>query len=35
MATFKRLLAWISDLRIAIGLLLVIALASALGTAIP
>ncbi|MEC9029457.1 MAG: cytochrome c biogenesis protein ResB, partial [Cyanobacteriota bacterium] len=35
MATFKRLLAWISDLRIAIGLLFVIALASALGTAIP
>ena len=35
MATFKRLLAWISDLRIAIGLLFVIALSSALGTAIP
>jgi cytochrome c biogenesis protein len=30
-----RLLAWISDLRLAIGLLLVIALASGIGTAIP
>ena len=30
-----RLLAWIADLRLAIGLLLVIALASGIGTAIP
>ncbi|WP_320676162.1 cytochrome c biogenesis protein ResB [Prochlorococcus sp. MIT 1300] len=35
MAFFKRLLSWISDLRVAIALLLVIALSSALGTAIP
>jgi cytochrome c biogenesis protein len=31
----QRLLAWISDLRLAIGLLLLIALASGIGTAIP
>ena len=31
----KRLIAWISDLRVAIGLLLVIALASGLGTLVP
>ena len=31
----KRLLAWLSDLRIAIVLLLLIAMASAVGTAIP
>ncbi|HJM80583.1 MAG TPA: cytochrome c biogenesis protein ResB, partial [Prochlorococcaceae cyanobacterium Fu_MAG_72] len=35
MAIFKRILAWISDLRVAIGLLLLIAVASAIGTAIP
>lgn len=35
MATFQRFLAWISDLRVAIGLLLMIAIASAIGTAIP
>lgn len=31
----QRLAAWISDLRLAIGLLLVIAIASGIGTAIP
>ena len=31
----KRLLVWLSDLRVAIVLLLLIALASAVGTAIP
>ena len=31
----KRLLAWISDLRVAIGLLIVIAVASGLGTLVP
>ena len=31
----KRLIAWISDLRVAIGLLIVIAAASGLGTLIP
>ena len=31
----KRLFAWISDLRVAIGLLVVIAIASALGTLVP
>ncbi len=35
MTIFKRILAWISDLRVAIVLLLLIAIASALGTAIP
>jgi cytochrome c biogenesis protein len=32
---FQRLIGWISDLRLAIGLLLVIAVASGVGTAIP
>jgi len=32
---FGRLLAWISDLRVAIGLLLVIAIASGIGTLVP
>ena len=31
----KRLIAWISDLRLAIGLLIVIAVASGLGTLVP
>ena len=31
----KRLFAWISDLRVAIGLLILIAFASALGTLVP
>jgi len=31
----KRLLAWISDLRVAIGLLIAIAIASGLGTLVP
>lgn len=35
MKTLSRLAGWISDLRLAIGLLLVIALASGLGTVIP
>ncbi|MEB3321735.1 MAG: cytochrome c biogenesis protein ResB [Synechococcaceae cyanobacterium] len=35
MRTLQRLLGWISDLRLAIVLLLLIALASAIGTAIP
>jgi cytochrome c biogenesis protein len=35
MRPLLRLAAWISDLRLAIGLLLVIAIASGLGTAIP
>ena len=35
MALLKRLAAWLSDLRLAIVLLLLIALASAVGTGIP
>lgn len=35
MNPLKRLIAWISDLRVAIGLLIVIAIASALGTLVP
>ena len=35
MGPLKRLAAWLSDLRLAIVLLLLIALASAVGTAIP
>lgn len=31
----KRLFAWISDLRVAIGLLILIAIASGLGTLVP
>ena len=31
----KRLIAWISDLRLAIGLLILIAIASGLGTLVP
>ncbi|MEY4297716.1 MAG: hypothetical protein RLZZ423_895 [Cyanobacteriota bacterium] len=35
MQALKRLIAWISDLRVAIGLLVVIAIASGLGTLVP
>ena len=35
MNPLKRLIAWISDLRVAIGLLIVIAIASGLGTLVP
>ena len=35
MSPLKRLAAWLSDLRLAIGLLLLIALASPVGTGIP
>ena len=35
MGSLKRLAAWLSDLRLAIVLLLLIALASAMGTGIP
>lgn len=35
MNPLKRLLAWISDLRVAIGLLIAIAIASGLGTLVP
>ena len=35
MQALKRLIAWISDLRVAIGLLILIAIASGLGTLVP